>query len=467
MNRPAPAGATTAPSLLALLIATFAGAIVLAFADAPQSIGLVFTIGIDNPDLIGEQLAVALAGALATALSVLFADGWRWLLPAGALGVLVARLMFNPDLLGVTARVVAVDGSETPTVPAFVRDLPWVCLGVASAGMLLVGVLGAAQRLYREQPAGAAAAAVVGCAAYLGASVVGPLRGADMGTARLVVLGVAVLLTGAVLFSRETADPAGELGLRPRLLAAVAVALTVVPTVLVAVTGESAIGTWQGGLVGLLLLGVAVFAALSLGQNALLATAAVSLTLAGLAMVMIFMADALTADPSEYAQGVFAALAVVVAAVLARLRGRLTIAAVVLAVTVVLLLGVAAGILPDVSALLVLLIVMCVASVGLAVGSTAPFFALRNALPAAGAVITTMALGVHMSLHFLRIGGPGQPNPDMTWGRGSFLVAAIVVLTAAVLLVLLRRLDRVRTTGPGDDYRRILTTTGPVPPEKP
>lgn len=463
MNRPA----TAAPHLPALLTAAFAGAIVLAFGDAPQSIGLVFTIGIDEPGLVGEQLAVALAGALATALSVLFADGWRWLLPAGALGVLVSRLMFNPDLLGVTARAVTVDGSETQSVPVFVRELPWMCLGVASAGMLLVGVLGAAQRLYRERPAGAAAAAVVGCAAYLGASVVGPLRGADMGTARLVVLGLAVLLTGAVLFSRETADPAGELALRPRLLAAVAVALTVVPTVLVAVTGESAIGTWQGGLVGLLLLGAAVFAALGLGQNALLATAAVSLTLAGLAMVMVFMADALTADPSEYAQGVFSVLAVVAAAVLACLRGRLTIAAVVLAVTALLLLAVAAGILPDVSALLVLLIVMCVASVGLAVGSTAPFFALRNALPAAGAVITTMALGVHMTLHFLRIGGEGRPNAYMVWGAGGFIVAAVVVLAAAGLLVLLRRLDRVRTTGPGDDYRRILTTTGPVPPETP
>lgn len=460
MNRP------TATSLPALVIAAFAGAVVLAFADAPQSVGLVFKIGVDHPSYAGEQLAVALAGALATALAVLFAAQWRWLLPAGALGVLVAHLMFNPGWEGITARVVDVNDDGAPVVPEFARQLPWMCLGIASAGVLLVGLLGAVQRLYRLHPVGASAAVVVACAGYLGASVVGPLRAVDMDTVRLVVLAVAFVLTGAALVTRESADPTPELPTRARLAAAGAVVLTVAPTVLVAVTGKTGFGTALGGVVGLLVLAAAVFAAVSLGRNALLAVTAAGLALAAPVTILIPLADALVVGWADSTVGVLTLLAVAGASGAALFLGRLVAAAGVLGVTALVMLWMASGLVPEAPTFFsVLLLMFGMASVGLAVGSTAPFFAHRNALPAAGAVITTMALGVHLTLSFLRIGSGAEPNLDMVWGRGAFIVAGVLLAIAAVLLVLLHRLGRVRTSGPLDDYRRVFTATGPVPPE--
>jgi hypothetical protein len=395
---------------------------------------------------------------------VLFAARWRWLLPAGALGVLVAHLMFNPGWEGITARVVVND--DAPVVPEFARELPWMCLGIASAGVLLVGVLGAVQRLYRVHPVGAAAAVVVACAGYLGASVVGPLRGVDMDTVRLVVLAVAFVLTGATLVTRESADPTPELQTRARLAAAGAVVLTVAPTVLVAISGETAFGTVLGGVVGLLVLAAAVLAALSLGRNALLAVAAAGLALAAPVTILIPLADALVVSWTDSTVGVLTLLAVAGAAGAALFLGRLVAAAGVLGLTALVMLWMASGLVPDAPTFFsVLLLMFGMASVGLAVGSTAPFFAHRNALPAAGAVITTMALGVHLTLSFLRLNSGDEPNLEMIWGRGAFIVAGVLLAIAAVLLVLLHRLDRVRPSGPLDDYRRVFTATGPAPPE--
>lgn len=459
MNRRAP---TSSP---VLLIAPFAGAVVLAFADAPQSLGVIFRAGIDTPEFIGEQIAIALAGALATALAVLLARWWRWLLPAAAVGVLLAHLGYNPGVLGLRMRVVSPSDPDVP--PEFVRELPWVCLDVASAGVLLIAVLAAAQRLHREHRAGAAVAAVIGCAGYLGPSLTGPLRTTDTGTARLVVLALAVVLCGATLFSRENADPQPprRLPLPARLAAAVAVVATVIPTVLVAVTGAQTFGTVAGGVAGLAVTAAAVAAAVQLGTNALLATGAVALTLAAPAAILFTFADALVVD----LWGLLGLVGVAIAAAAAVGRNRHLAAAGLLGATALLMVLLASGALDFAegggSAIAWILVVACIAAVGASFGATAPMLASRAALPAAGAVVTAFAVGVHGTLNFVRIGDEGRPNLSMVFEWPGFLLAAGLLAAGAGLLLVLRKRDQVRTTGPLDDYRRVFTATGPVPPE--
>lgn len=450
-------------SLRVLLVATVAGAVVLAIADAPQSIGLVFRIGVDSPRLAGEQLAIALAGAIGTALAVLFSAWWRWLLPAGALGVLVSHLIVNPGWQGITARVA--DPTETPVPPEFVRELPATALGLAASGVLLIGLFGAIQRLAHEHPAGASVAAVAGCGGYLGASVVGPLRNIEVDTARLIVLAVAVVLTGAVLLLRETTDLSGVLSIPARLSVAIAVLFTVAPTGYVAIAGEIGFGTAAGGVIGLLILAAGTFAALKLGPHGLLATAAVGIALAAPATVLVPLADFLVAGWGEAPQSIVGLLAVLAAAGLAFTRRRLDAAAAALLLTALIAVLLAAGLGQDNEFLLWTVLAAIIASVGLAVGATAPTFAARGALPAAAAVITTMALGVHCTLSFLRISGEGQPNLEMLWGPGAFLTTGALLVIAAILLALLARLDRVRTDVPLDDQRRVFTTTNAEPPE--
>lgn len=442
-----------------LLIPLFAGAVVLAFADAPQSLGMVFRAGIDTPETIGEQLAIVLAGALATALAVLLARWWRWLLPGAALGVLVAHLVYNPAAQGLTMRVA--EAGEAAVPPEFVRELPWVCLDVASAGVLLVAVLASAQRLHREHRSGAVAAAVIGCAGYLGPSLVGPLRSAETATARLVVLALAVVLTGATLLSRETADPEPPrpLPLPAQLIAAVAVVATAIPTVLVAVTGENTFGTAVGGVAGLAVAAAAVAAALQLGGNALLATGAAALALAAPAAIVFFIADALVVD----ATGLLGLVGVAIAAAAAFGRSRYAAAAGVLGVTALLFVLLASGIVSFASSVAIgwAVVIACIASSGAAFGATAPLLAKRAALPAAGAVVTAFAVGVHGAMNFFRIG----PDLRMVFEWPGLVLTAGLLAVAAGLLLVLRKQDRVQTTGPLGDYRRVFTATEPAPPE--
>lgn len=450
-------------SVRVLLVATVAGAVVLAIADAPQSIGLVFRVGVDSPQFAGEQLAIALAGAIGTALAVLFSAWWRWLLPAGALGVLVSHLIFNPGGQGITAKVF--DPGETRVPPEFVRELPAAALGLAASGVLLIGLFGAIQRLAHEHPVGASVAAVAGCGGYLGASVVGPLRGVEVDTARLIVLAVAVVLTGAVLLLRETADPSGVLPIPARLSVAIAVLFTAAPTAYVAITGEHGFGTAAGGLVGLLILAAGTFAARKLGPHGLLATAAVGIALAAPATVLILFAELLIAGWGERPQGIVGLLAVLAAAGLAFIRRRLDAAAAALLLTALIAVLLAAVMSADSEFLVWALLATSIASVGLAIGATAPTFAARGALPAAAAVITTMALGVYCTLNFLRISGDGRENLEMLWGAGAFLTMGALLVIAAILLVLLSRLGRVRTDVPLNDQGPGFTATSAEPPE--
>ncbi|MGH3433438.1 MAG: hypothetical protein ACRDQB_11450 [Thermocrispum sp.] len=456
MTRPAPAR-----PLPLLLAATLAGAVALAITDAPQSLGLVFRIGIDSPEVAGEQLIVAVAGAVATAVAVLLAGHWRRLLPIGGLGVLVSHLMFDPGWAGITARVVVPD--ETVPPPAFALELPWVALGVAASGVLLVALLGAVQRLWREHPAGAAVAAITGCAAYLGPMVVGPLRAPDLGTARLIVLGLAVVITAAALLVRD--DPTPQAPARTRIIVAGAVLFTVAPTLLVAVTGQLGFGSWPNGVVGLVVLAAGATAAVTLGQNALLAAAAVGLALAAPVTVMLMLADALVIDWAWTPQGLLVPAAVLLAAALAASRGRLLAAVVTLLLTAVVTLVMAGGLDTSGQVTFWAFLAGATASVALAVGSTTPLFAARGSLPAAGAVITTMALGVHCTLSFLRIGEPGRPRLEAVFGREAALTVGALLIIAAILLVLLQRLDRVRPAAPLEDRRRVFTATSAEPPE--
>ncbi|WIV58455.1 hypothetical protein [Amycolatopsis nalaikhensis] len=179
------------PSLPAVL----GGVVVLATTGAPQSISYLLRVGIDTPRHAGTQLAVGLCGAVAIAVCLFAARFWRWLLPAGAVGVFAAALAHLPVLREVTVRV---PGEDAP-VPDVVAHPVAACVLSAASGVLLVGLLAAARS--------GMVVGVVAVAAYYGVALVGPLL--DAGAAvRLAVTGVAALLTGAALVGRGA--PAGQ-----------------------------------------------------------------------------------------------------------------------------------------------------------------------------------------------------------------------------------------------------------------
>lgn len=223
----------------------------LAFAGAPMSVDALMWTGIDHPDVIGFQLAVAVSGATGMALAIAAAAWWRWVLVAGVLAVGVALAIDPPPEGGLSARVRS--ASDSSTVDPAIAPL-WGGVLAAASGALLIAVLCAARRA----TAGSALAGVAACAGYFGVSLSGALR--DEGNVRLAVVAVA-----AVVAVWAAVRSAGEV-VKPSPGASV-VLLTALPTAAVAVSGEAVLGTSAGLVIGLVLVAAAVLAA---GQDRLL-----------------------------------------------------------------------------------------------------------------------------------------------------------------------------------------------------
>ncbi|MPZ85669.1 MAG: hypothetical protein GEV28_36930, partial [Actinophytocola sp.] len=251
--------------MINLLVGGVAGAVLLAFVGAPQSLDMMALVGPDSPEAIGTQLATALAGAVATAAAVLLSRHWRWLVAGGAVAVLVGVVLHDPAPALLTVEIAPGD-PRTPADPAVTAFV------MAASGVLLIGLLGLAQELLRVSRLGAAVAGLVGVAGYFGVALVGRLLTAEPAI-RIAVAAVAAALTVLTMLTAVTARPGAAMaedaevgdhavddrarqgalpadtaaGRRIRLLAAGAVLLAVLPTVLVAITGEVVFGTLVGG----------------------------------------------------------------------------------------------------------------------------------------------------------------------------------------------------------------------------
>lgn len=419
---------------LPLLLCLVPGAVVLAFADVPQSLDMVFLTGIDLPEYGGSQLLIALSGALATASAILLARWWPPLVAAGSLGVLLAYVLHRPVRGGLSMRMV--NGAESSTAD-FELHLLWACLLVASSGVLLIGLLGAVQVLMRRRFAGAAATAVVASAAYYGVSIAGPLRGGETVALTLVVLCAATALTvlGAVRLRDVTAR--GRPSRNTRIVCALAVVATVLSTALVAITGGTVLGTWLGAFAGIVVTGTAAVAAGRFGGSTLAATAALSFVLVAPVSTLFIFADALSSGTPWY--GWPLALAGVGAgAVAAATRHRVWLATALTAVAAIPLLVIAGNRdLWNSDLMSWLTLVTLLAAVAAAAGGLAPTFASTNALPAAGGLVMAMSVGMHGILGFLRAGGDSRTDINTVFGPVGMLMSATLLIAGALMLIML------------------------------
>jgi hypothetical protein len=420
------------------VLAGVAGAVVLAFVGAPQSLDQVFLVGLDTQDVIGAQFAVAVCGAFATAAALLLARHWRWLLVAGSVGVLVAFLFHNPDPIGFTVEAAAPgQDSASPGLPV---PTVWAAGVVAAAGLLLVGLFGAARELRRSSPQRAGLVGLVGAAAYFGVSVIGGVRGAGQ-VVRLVVLAVAV---GAVVFAvvrnrRAVGVPTAAVR-QLRLVAAGVVVFSVLSTALVGISGETVYGTVVGGVAGLVLLALALAVAARAGVAGVLAVGAIGLVLAAPVFILLFLYDTMT---GQLWYGWPIALAGVLLGGVAAGRRWLAPAVVAAAALPFFALVTQFSDVDLLSGQLIVwvLLALTMAAVTATVGTAAGSFA---DLPALGALGTVAALGVHGTLNFARIGADGTMDIAKVTGTAAQVISGVLLICAAVLLVVLRRFAKSR-----------------------
>lgn len=440
--------------MINLLVGGVAGAVLLAFVGAPQSLGMVALVGPDSPDAIGPQLATALAGAVATAVAVLVSRHWRWLVAGGALAVLVGVVLHDPSPALLTVEIAPADPRPPldPVVTAFV---------MAASGVLLIGLLGLAGELLRTSRLGAATAGLVGVAGYFGVALVGRLLTAEPAVRIAVAVVAAALTVLTVLTARPDTAPDGGpaapdtapdggpgapdtrpvepggtpvAGSRARLLAAGAVLLAVLPTVLVAITGEVAFGTLAGGVAGLVVLGGALAAASPAGARATLAVAATGAVLAAPVVLLVVIRDSVA---GQVWYGWPLALAGVLCG--AALAGRLPANAPALAAAAVMIALVVTHRPPE--ALVWVYLVLVMAAVAATVGTAAR---QHGDLPAFGALATAAAVGVHASLHLARMSADGNADPAKVLGPSGQVASAVVLAVAAVVLLLLSGRRRAR-----------------------
>ncbi|UVS77514.1 hypothetical protein [Actinokineospora sp. UTMC 2448] len=223
-----------------------AGVVVLAFVGAPMSVDALMWAGVDRPEVIGFQAAVAVGGALGMAGALVAARWWRWVVAAGVVGVGVVLAVSGPPGGGLSLRV-RTAGESTVELPV---DPFWGVVLAAASGALLIGVVSGARRV--------GAAWVVGVAAgagYFGVSLTGALQSHP---ARVGIVGVAALVVVvAAVLSAERSSESRQV----HWIAAGIVLLTAVPTLVVAVLGKPVLGSLIGALIGVALVGAALAAA--------------------------------------------------------------------------------------------------------------------------------------------------------------------------------------------------------------
>ncbi|SDD67051.1 hypothetical protein [Actinokineospora iranica] len=394
--------------------AAVAGVVLLGLAGAPQSVDFLLWTGIDSPHAVGAQLAVAVSGAVATAVAVVLARWWRWALVAGAVGVAVALAVDAPPSGGLSVRL----RGATPS-GELAMSAGWACVLAAAAGVLLVGVLGAVQRLMSERPRYAVLAGVAACAGYFGVSVTGILRGVDPA---VPAVGMALVTVGAALRAGG-----GATWGRTRPVAAVIVLLTAVPTAVVALRGAEILGTEVGGVVGVLL----AAAAIAGGGRDWAFVGALGAVLAAPVPMLVLLHSTATGE-------VWYAWPIALAGVLAGAVAATRVAWAAPPVVAVAALPVAAmasqiggkdfGV--PLAWIFLGLATAAVAAVG-AVSATA-----FPDLPSLGALATTAAVGVSHALGFVRSGPDGALDLDNVVGPAGQGVSAVLLLAGAALLVL-------------------------------
>ncbi|WP_158847653.1 hypothetical protein [Saccharothrix deserti] len=432
-------------SVWRLVTAGVAGAVVLAFVGSPQSLGMLFVVGPDSPAHIGAQLVIALCGAGAMAVAVLLDRYWRWLVAAGAAGVVLATVLHAPEYRGLTAT--AVGSGQDPATQGLSIPVAVGCLVAGAAGVLVIGLFGVVREVARSSRAGGALAGFVAVAAYYGVAVIGPARSAAA-TPRVLIVAVAaaVAITAVVLGGKAAVVESDGWARAAGACAAVA---TVLPTVAVAITGEQAFGTVTGGVVGLVVFGIAVAASATTGLRSVTAVALTGLVLAAPVVMLVLIHDA-PAGATGFAWPL--ALAGVLVGAVGALRTWSTAALVALAV----LPFIGMALRPDergvaefvVWALLFLVMAAVAASAGLAfrvVGT-----------PAFAALATASALGVFGTLNLWRAavteddGGVGA-----SLGTAGHWVSALLLVCAVALVLVVGRPD----PGPDQGVPQAAGTT--------
>jgi hypothetical protein len=394
---------------------------------APVSVDSVFLVGPDQPMLVGKQFAVGFAGAAATAVGILFGRYWRWLLGIGAVGVVFAHAIRVPRAEGVRVQVA---GSNTGVSDIVAHPL-WMAVLVMGTAVLLVGVLGVAQELLRDNRIGASVAGFAGCAAYFGVGVTGRLRGASTAPRLIVVIVAAAVVIVAVLRLRESGSQRGQW---VSMVAAAAALVWMLPTMIVAIRGQQIFGTVLGGIVGLAVLAVALLATRPAGQRAPLAVLATGLVLGPPVVMLVLLYDV----PFD---GVWYGWPIALAGVLlgAGAAGAPTmVRAGIVAAAGLSMLGVAAD--NDNQLIIWLFLALIMAAVATTVGAAARVLAQVDAAPALAALGTLAALGVFGSLNLFRVGGKTLAS------TGNWVSALLVLLAAGLVATTAVRSGRSATT---------------------
>lgn len=393
---------------------------------APVSVDSVFLVGPDAPGLIGEQFGVSFAGAAATGVGMLCARWWRWLVVVGAVGMVVGHLIRVPVAQGVSVRVAGARGPE----PDISAHPVWVALLVAASALLLVGVLGAAQELLRDNRIGVCLAGFAGCAGYFGVAVVGRLRGLGA-PERVIVVGLVAGATVAAAISVRGNGLVRGRGQWAELVAAAAALVWLLPTMIVAVRDQAVFGTVLGGVIGLGVLGVALTAARPAGGAGVLVVAATGLVLGSPVAMLVLLWDVPLG-------GVWYGWPVALAGVLVgagAAAGPSVVRAGVVAAAGLSMIGLAIG---QPSALVLWLFLgLSMAAVAVTVGSATEVLAGIDAAPALASLGTLAGLGVFGALNLVRAGrSPVATQSAVAW------VAAVLVLAGAGLLLGLRSVHR-------------------------
>lgn len=401
------------------LVGGVAGAIVLAMVGAPYSPSMLFVVGPDSLADAGAQVGYALCGAGAMVFAVVFDRYWRWLLAAGVAGLAIATAVHAPKYIGIMARVVGSEQAAAQGIPFAVG-----CLVSAAAGVLVIALFAVARQV--AGTAGAVLGGVVAVAGYYGVALIGPLLSADA-TPRVVLVAVAAVV--AVLASSRCEALPFETSGRIRIAAAAAAVATVLPTVLVAVTGKQGFATVVGGVVGLVVLGVAIVAAVTAGATP--AVLAAGLVLAAPVVLLVVIHDA----PAAGGRAWLIALAGALVGAVAGLRSWAAAVLVALLTLPMVWLASGAGDNDRDTAEFVVWVFLFLAIAAVAASGGLAFRVVRT--PAFGVLAMASAVGVFDALNLWRAAvSSGQGVSAAISPTAHWVSAALLVVAVPLLLVL-------------------------------